>query len=363
VRIDVEAHYLDARFIELLRSRSEPPREEVVDGAVRMYVEPSAPDVFQGRSAGLGDALVDVGEARLAVLDAAGVDVQLLSMNLPGCEQFAPQEGAALAREQNGRLAELIAPNPHRFVGLATLCPDPEAPEVAADELERCVLELGFRGWKVNSHVRDGYLDDRRYRPIFERAAALGVPIFLHPAMPHGSMIRPYTGYGFQLPGPSLGFAAETALQAMRLVYSGLFDDLPELQIVLGHLGEGLYFWLYRLDFEFTKPWLARDPRIACEAPPSEYLRTNFWAAATGHLQDSAFAATYAELGAGRMLFGTDYPYESVDDTIAWLERQSLTPEERNAIFSANAASLFGIDQASTGASASAPETAADPAR
>jgi predicted TIM-barrel fold metal-dependent hydrolase len=343
MRVDVEAHYLDAGFVELLRRRETPPREEDVGDATRMYVEPSAPEAFQGRSAQLTAALLDVGERRLAALDAAGVDVQLLSMNLPGCEQFDPAEGASLARAQNDRLAELVAPHRDRLVGLATLCPDPDAPEVAADELERCVCELGFRGWKVNSHVRGTTLDDERYVPLFERVATLGVPVFLHPTLPHASMLGPYTGYGFQLPGPSLGFAAETALTAMRLIYSGLFDRVPDLQIVLGHLGEGLYFWLYRLDFEFTKPWLVRDPRIRCELPPSHYLRTNFWAATSGHLQDSALAVVLAELGAGRILFASDYPYESVVETVAWLERQPLSDDERAAIAGGNAAALFGL--------------------
>jgi 5-carboxyvanillate decarboxylase len=346
MRVDVEAHYLDAGFVERLRARDEPPREEEVGGAVRMYVEPSAPDVFQGRNERLGDALLDVGEGRLAAMDAAGVDVQVLSMNLPGCEQFAPAEGAPLAREQNDRLAELVAPHRSRFAPLASLCPDPDAPEVAADELERCVRVHGFHGWKVNSHVRDGFLDDPRYDAIFERAAALHAPVCLHPTMPHGSMIGPYTGYGYQLPGPGLGFAAETALQSMRLIYSGVFDRHPDLQIVLGHLGEALYFWLYRLDFEFTKPWLARDPRIVCEQAPSHYLRQNFWASTSGHLQDSAFAATYAELGAERLLFASDYPYEDAAETAAWLERQQLDERERALVFGTNAATLFGLDGA-----------------
>jgi predicted TIM-barrel fold metal-dependent hydrolase len=264
-------------------------------------------------------------------------------MNLPGCEQFDPGEGATLAREQNDRLAQLIARHPSRFAGLATLCPDPEAPDIAADELERCVRELGLRGWKLNSHVRDTQLDDERYLPLFERAATLGVPVFLHPTVPHASMLAPYTGYGFQLPGPSLGFAAETALTAMRLIYSGLFDRVPDLQLVLGHLGEGLYFWLYRLDFEFTKPWLGRDTRIRCSQPPSHYLRANFWAVASGHRQDSAFAVVQAELGADRILFGTDYPYEDPSETVAWLAAQSLSDGERDRIQHGNAASLFRL--------------------
>jgi predicted TIM-barrel fold metal-dependent hydrolase len=343
MRIDVEAHYLDAAFVDLLRARREPPREEPGDGGVRMYVEPSTPDVFQGRSARLERALLEVGEERLAAMDAAGVDVQLLSMNLPGCEQFDPREGAPLARERNDVLAELVARKPARFAGLAALCPDPKAPEVAADELERCVRELGFRGWKVNSHVRDGYLDDLRYLPLFERAAALGVPVYLHPTVPHGSMIGPYRGYGHMLPGPSLGFAAETALHAMRLIYSGLFDRLPELRILLGHLGEGLYFWLYRLDFEFTKPSIARDARIRCKRAPSDYLRENFYATTSGHLQASALQATLAELGAERVLLATDYPYEDADETVEWLTAQLPDESEHARILHDNAAALFRL--------------------
>jgi predicted TIM-barrel fold metal-dependent hydrolase len=341
--IDVEAHYLDRPFLELLRGRSEPPREEVDGDEVRIYPEPSAPDVFQGRNARLEGALLDVGEARLAVMDADGVDVQLLSLNLPGCEQLEPAAGAAAARERNDLLAGLVAAHPSRFAALAALCPDPESPETAADELERCVRDLGFRGCKLNSHVRAGYLDDERFLPIFERAASLGAPIFLHPTVPHGAMVGPYRGYGHMLPGPALGFAAETALQVVRLVLSGLFDRLPQLQIVLGHLGEGLPFWLYRLDYEFTKPWIARDPRCRCEHPPSHYIRANTWAATSGHLQASAFAATHAELGAGRMLFASDYPYESAGETAAFVRAQLADDAEREQVLHGNAAALFGI--------------------
>jgi predicted TIM-barrel fold metal-dependent hydrolase len=341
--IDAEAHYLDLPFLELLRERDVPPREEHHGDGVRMYVEPTAPTVFQGRSSRLEDALADVEEARLAAMDEAGVDVQVLSLNVPGCEQFEPGEGAAIARERNDVLAEVVARHPDRFVGLAALCPDPEAPEVAADELERCIRKLGFRGWKVNSHVRDTFLDDPRYLPILERAAALEVPIYLHPTLPHGAMIGPYTGYGYMLPGPALGFGAESALHAMRLIYSGAFDRFPGLQVVLGHLGEGLYFWLYRLDFEFTKPWLARSPLIAAERRPSEYLRENFYASTSGHFQSSAFAVTLAEIGPDRLLFATDHPYESSSQAVEWLESQPLDPGARAKISHENAARLFGI--------------------
>jgi 5-carboxyvanillate decarboxylase len=342
--IDVEAHYFDTPYLDVLRGRTEIPREELGENGVRVYVEPSAPDVFQGRGMSLEHALEETGEARVAAMDEAGIDMQVLSFNLPGCEQFDPKEGAPLAQERNDILAGIVARYPDRYVALAALCPDPEKPEVAADELERCVRDLGFRGWKVNSHIRDTNLDDPRYDPIFERAAALGVPVYLHPTVPHGSMIEPYKGYGYMLLGPALGFGAETALQSMRLMYSGVFDRYPDLQIVLGHLGEGLYFWVYRLDFEFTKPWLTRDPRVKSERAPSEYLRQNFYASTSGHFQSSAFMGTYMEAGADRMLFATDYPYESNTQAVAWLESQPIAPADKQKIFHTNAATLFGID-------------------
>ena len=341
--IDAEAHYLDLPFLGVLRGRTVAPREEHLEDGVRMYVEPTAPDVFQGRSMKLENALADLEELRLAAMDEAGVGVQVLSLNVPGCEQFDPAEGAAIARDRNDLLAESIARHPDRFVGLAALCPDPEAPEVAADELERCVRELGFRGWKVNSHIRDGFLDDPRYEPLLERAAALDVPIYLHPTLPHGSMIEPYTGYGYMLPGPALGFGAESALHSMRLIYSGAFDRHPNLQVVLGHLGEGLYFWLYRLDFEFTKPWLQRSPLIKAERRPSEYLRENFYASTSGHFQSSAFAVTLAEIGADRVLFATDYPYEDSGQAVEWLESQPIDDVDRAKILHGNAARLFKV--------------------
>lgn len=341
--IDAEAHYLDLPFLDVLRARTVPPREEHLEDGVRMYVEPTAPDVFQGRSMKLEDALADLEVARIAAMDAAGVDVQVLSLNVPGCEQFDPVEGTAIARDRNDILAETIARHPTRFVGLAALCPDPDAPEAAADELQRCVEQLGFRGWKVNSHIRDTFLDDPRYVPILERAASLGVPIYLHPTLPHGAMIGPYKGYGYMLPGPALGFGAESALHSMRLIYSGAFDRFPDLQVVLGHLGEGLYFWLYRLDFEFTKPWLKRSPLIKAERRPSEYLRENFYASTSGHFQSSAFAVTLAEAGADRVLFATDYPYEDTAQAVAWLEEQPISAEDQRKILHDNSASLFGI--------------------
>lgn len=341
--IDTEAHVYNPGYMRFLRSRSEPPCEELLGDEVRLWQEPTSPHVFQQRSMAMEEIMCDMAERRIAAMDEAGIDMQVMSLNVPGCEQFDPREGAPVARESNDELADVIRAHPGRLAGLAALAPDPDRPEVAADELERCVRELGFHGAKINSHIRDTYLDDRRYWPILERAAALGVPVYLHPVLPHGNMIRPYEGYGWALPGPGLGFGHETAVHAMRMVYSGVFDRFPDLQIVLGHLGEGLYFWLYRLDFDFTKPWLA-NKRPPVQRRPSDYLRENFHITISGNFLASALVQTIAEIGTDRVLFATDYPYESNEQAIAFIADADLTDEEKEKIFHGNAERLFGLD-------------------
>ena len=338
--IDVESHFYNPSYIHHLRSRTEPPMERFVDGELRIWQEPSSPDVWQQRSTAFEDILCDMAERRLAVMDETGVDVHVLSLNVPGCEQFDAEEGARLARTCNDELAEVIGRYPGRFVGLAAVAPmDPGAP----DELERCVRELGFRGLKVNSHIRNTYLDHERYRPLLERAEDLGVPIFLHPMVPHGNMSEPYSGLGWALVGPGLGFGHETAVSAMRVVLSGTFDRFPKLQFVLGHLGEGLYFWLYRLDFDFTKKWLSDEGKPKLLRRPSDYLRDNFYVNISGHFQPTSFTATLAEIGSDRMMFATDYPYEDTRQAIALIDNAGLSDADKEKIFHGNAERLLGF--------------------
>jgi predicted TIM-barrel fold metal-dependent hydrolase len=338
--IDVESHFYNPGYIEHLRGRTEPPMERFVDGELRIWQEPSSPGVWQQRSTAFEDVLCDMAERRLAVMDETGVDVHVLSLNVPGCEQFDPAEGAGVARRSNDELAEVIARYPGRFVGLAALAPgDAGAPA----ELERCVSELGFRGAKINSHIGNTYLDDERYWPLLERAEALGVPIFLHPIVPHGNMSEAYSGLGWALVGPGLGFGHETAVSAMRVVLSGTFDRFPSLQFVLGHLGEGLYFWLYRLDFDFTKKWLSDEGKPKIKRRPSDYLRENFYVNISGHFQSSSFTSTLAEIGVGRMMFATDYPYEDTRQAIALIEDSGLSTTDKEKIFHGNAERLLGL--------------------
>jgi predicted TIM-barrel fold metal-dependent hydrolase len=342
VKIDFEAHFYTPEFVELLGARDRPPRQEPNgEGAVRLWIEPSLPDLFHEHSRVVDERLLDFSERRLASMDEAGVDIQVLSISGPATEQLEPDVGEGIARSINDSLAEVIREHPGRFLGFATLAPG--RPDAAAEELERCVTELGFRGVMVRSHIGDHHLDDPRYRPIFTTAARLGVPVYLHPTLPHANLIKPFLGYGWALPGPGLGYGVETALHAMRLIYSGLFDELPKLQVILGHLGESLTFWLYRLDLDFTQPFLAARHRPSIARRPSEYLRQNFYVTTSGNFLDSALVSVLMELGPDRILFGSDYPWESIAKAVEFVDRAPISGADRRKLYHENAARLISL--------------------
>jgi len=343
MRIDTEAHFYPPGYASYLRGRARPPRAEATEHGLRCWDEPSLPDFMHVRGTRLGNALGEVGAERIAAMDAAGIDVQVLSISTPGCEQFEPDQGSAVARQANDELAALIAAHPDRFVGLAALAPVPEHPEWAADELRRCVRELGFRGAKINSHIRELFLDDERFGVLLAAAAELSVPIYLHPAVPHAAMALPYLDYGFELAGPSLGFGAETALHAMRMIHGGVFDRHPSLQIVLGHMGEALPFWLYRLDLAVTRPRAFPGPGPRLSRRPSDYLRANFYFTTSGNFRYSAMLPALLEFGTDRMMFASDYPYEDMRQAADFVDGVPLSGPDRDRLNWATASALFAI--------------------
>ena len=219
-------------------------------------------------------------------------------------------------------------------MGYAALAP--KDPAQAADELERCVKELGFKGWNIHSNFGDSYLDDKKYLPILERAAQLGVPVYLHPTVPAIPQSR---GYGFALAGAPFGFGMETALCMMRLIYSGVFDICPNLKVILGHLGEALPFLFKRIDWAYVRPF---DPaaRPKLSRKPSEYLKDNVFVTTSGNYFTPAFMCTYEALGAENILLGTDYPYEDPEECIEFLESLPLSQVEKEEIYSVNARRL-----------------------
>jgi predicted TIM-barrel fold metal-dependent hydrolase len=275
-------------------------------------------------------------------MDEAGVDVQVISLNDPGCQLFEASEAAELARKMNDALACVTRKHPDRFIGLAVLAP--QSPAEAADELERTVKELGFRGAFIGSNIRGEYPDDPKYWVIFERAEKLGVPINIHPMIPAASILKEYAAYGDALVGPSLGYGADTALSAMRLICSGVFDKYPGLKIILGHLGEALPFWMNRLDLGWIEPPAMGGPGPKCAMRPTDYVKRNFVMTTSGLFFEPAFLCTYLALGADNMAFAIDYPFADNKKAVQFMERMPISEQDREKIFGLTAEKLLGLE-------------------
>jgi len=294
-------------------------------------------------SALVGERLVDF-DQRVAAMDAAGIDVSLLSHTVPGAQGIAdPALAAAAARDVNDFLAgQAIAKYPSRFAGLASIAM--HDPAVAAAELERAVTRLGFKGAMINgySDISGGqaeYLDAPRLLPFWEAAAALRVPVYLHPRAALDQRI--YEGHT-ELVGAAWGFAPEAATHALRLVFSGLFDRFPSLTLVLGHLGETLPYFAWRIQhcFEFNPAGKRLQRRL------QDYLCDNFYVSTSGFFNDQALIGAVLTIGADRILFAVDYPYEPMDPAAAWLDRAPISEGDRRKIAHLNARALFNLPPA-----------------
>jgi len=266
--------------------------------------------------------------------------MQVLSLNSPGVEQAEAAEQISIARESNDFLAEAVKKHPTRFAGLAALAI--AAPDQAADELEHRVRQQGFKGTLINGHTRGRYLDDPFFSPILERADALNVPIYLHPTVPPKAVAEASFG-GFAPPvsamfaGAGWGWHIETAVHLIRMILGGVFDRYPKLQVVIGHLGEGIPFMLPRLQknfpMEMTK--LAR--------PLDAYLRENVHYTFGGFNFPATFLNLQQEVGVGRIMFSVDYPYGSMTEARAFLEQLPVSGADKERIAHGNAEQLFHL--------------------
>lgn len=249
--------------------------------------------------------LDELGSPRLALMDEAGVDVQVLSVTTPALHNLEPAESVALARQTNDLLAAAVAQHPTRFQGFATL-PMP-APAAVAPELARCVTQLGFKGAMVCGRTRAKNLDHPDYRPLFAQAAALGVPVFIHPQVPQQA-VREALYAGFNEPVDAafsafgLGWHYEAGIQFVRLVLAGVFDEYPTLQIILGHWGEVVLFYLERLQ--------ALGRVATLKRPITEYFQHNLYVTASGMWSPAYLQRALEVVGSERLLFSTDYPYQ-----------------------------------------------------
>lgn len=291
----------------------------------------------------IGKALLDLEDLRLKNMDQWGVDMMLLEMTGPGVQVFEPALGTALAKDANDQLADVIKKHPTRFAAMT--CVAPQDPESAAKEIERCMQTLGFSGVIINSHTNDEYLDHYKYWPILESAAANNAPIYLHPRQPSTQMRQPFLAYGMQ--DSIFGFQVETSTHALRLILSGVFDHFPNLKIVLGHMGEGLPYWLYRID-DMNKI-RGIDGSIQhrfrkLQKNPSEYFRENFWITTSGMEWGPVQDFAYKVLGPDRIMYAIDYPYQqNAPYSISVLKGLDVPEDDKKLMFETNAVELFNI--------------------
>src|ERR1700688_680734 len=283
------------------------------------------------------ERLDDLGALRLREMDESGIDLQVLSHSIPGLQGGDAATGVPLARRVNDRLYEAVRAHPDRFAGFAAL---PTAdPKAAADELERTVTRLGFKGAMVNGLTGGLFHDDERFWPIYERAQALDVPIYIHPALPQQAVIEAYyKGYVEKHPGllrAGWGFTVETATQGIRFVLSGVFDTYPGLKIILGHMGEGLPFYLWRISYGLRGSMSEKTFRdVFCE---------HFWITTSGFFSDPALVCSMMEMGIDRILFSVDYPFAENPPGTEWTKTLPLGREDTQKLLNGNARRLLKL--------------------
>jgi 2,3-dihydroxybenzoate decarboxylase len=313
------------RKIALEEAFTAPGLEKYLERTFELVTDPKPRAALQG-------LLEDLGDRRIAAMDEAGIDLFVLSQTSPGVqvETDAPT-AIRLARSSNDYLRSQIALHPTRYRGFAHLAM--QDVDAAGDELERCVSELGFLGALINGNTNGVYLDDERYFPFWERVLALDVPVYIHPADP---FVAPQVLEGYpEMQGAVWGWSTDNSSHFLRMLFSGVFDRYPRLTIILGHMGETLPYFAWRIDGRYALTEQGQQHKLAKK--PSEYFRSNLIVTTTGVCQDSALICALAELGDDRVLFSVDYPYEEAKEASDWIDRAPIGRQQREKICYRNA--------------------------
>jgi predicted TIM-barrel fold metal-dependent hydrolase len=322
---------------------------EVVEAwaAAPTAVEDGTAQYAVGARAGVGERLAELGERRIQDMDDEGIDVQVLSLNSPGVQNLAPSDAVALARSANDVVAAAVAAWPERFEGFATL-PTPDG-DAAADELRRSVRELGLKGAMLNGRTGTRNMDHPDFAGIYETAAELKVPLYIHPQMPvppvraayySGISQKDVLGQNFDSVFASwaLGWHIETGIQLLRLIYSGTFDRHPELQIIVGHWGEAVLFYSERIR---VLDGMGRN----LDRPLADYLRQNVYYSGSGILSERYLQWAIDLVGVERIMYSTDYPYMNAADgsldlgnglARSWFEQQPISDADKEKIANGN---------------------------
>jgi 2,3-dihydroxybenzoate decarboxylase len=285
--------------------------------------------------------LQDLDQIRLQHMDEAGIDRQVIALTAPGVQVMDKETAVAFSRVANDELAEAVRRHPTRFTGMIAVAP--QDPASAALEIERGVTRLGMNAVIINSHTQGEYLSDSKFWDIFAAAEAHDVPIYLHPNSLPKNMIGSFQDCG--LDGAIYGFGVETGLHALRIITAGVFDRFPKLQLIIGHMGEALPFWAYRLDYMHRATVLSNryESIKPLQKKPSDYLRENFFITNSGVAWEPAIKFTQDIVGVDRVMYAMDYPYQYAADEVTAMDNMAMSAEVKKKFFQTNAESVFKI--------------------
>jgi len=291
------------------------------------------------------ERVLDLHGRRLRLMDEFGMEMMILSLNAPAIQAIPdPKTANEIARKANDYLAENVRKRPDRFQAIAAL--PLQDPDLAAREMQRCVKDLGMRGALVNGFSQIGdakttaYLDEKQYWPFWQVVAELDVPFYLHPRNPLPQDSRIYKGHEWLL-GPTWAFGQETAVHALRLMGSGLFDMYPNLQIILGHMGENLPYGIWRVDN--TNGWIPNRHHYPAKKKIGYYFQNNFHITVSGNFNAQSLYCAMSVIGADRIMFSTDWPFENIDHAAIWFDAVPMSEDDRMKIGRTNALKLFKL--------------------
>jgi 2,3-dihydroxybenzoate decarboxylase len=291
--------------------------------------------------------LIDTESLRLEAMDKAGIELSILSFNSPGIQaETDAADAVRAAREANDFLSDnVIARHPDRYAGFAAV--PLQNPEAAADELERCVKQLGFKGALFNGYSNIGnantgeYADEPKFEVFWAKVAELSVPVYLHPRDSLPNQLRIYDGHP-ELLSAAWAYGVETSIHALRLITSGVFDRHPGVNVIIGHLGETLPFAMWRVQHIINRRGLCQD----LEKNVGSYLSDNFFITTSGMFRTQALLNTMSEISSDRIMFSTDYPYESAEEAAEWFDNCPISEPDRAKMGRENAVKLFDLETA-----------------
>ncbi len=301
------------------------------------------PDLFLWRvqtdpNGPVHNKLIDLYEMRMQEMDKYDVDMHLLALTSTGVQMMEADRAVAVAEIGNDRLHEAIQRHPDRFTGLATIAV--QDPPRAVKEIERAITKLKLNGIMINSHTNGEYLSEQKYWPILEAIEDLNVPLYIHPRAPIPLMAKAYKTD--HLEHAIWGYQAETGLHGLRLITGGVFDQFPKLQVVLGHMGEGIPYWLYRLDFMYGRVKIDFGRR-KLKLTPSEYFKHNFYITTSGMNWEPTLKFCIEAMGADRIMWAIDYPYQDHPDAVEFMDAARISEKDKQAIYHGNAERVFKI--------------------